>query len=94
METTLKLIAILSVVLSVVYINSKVATGEDMQLILVKLITIILGSLTVSVLITKIIMPNEVDKDNTMTIFALIERITLLIVGYIFGTKKSKLNNK
>ena len=91
METILKLIAILCVVLSVVYINSKVATGEDMQLILVKLITIILGSLTVSILITKIIMPEQLNKDNTMTIFALIERITLLIVGYIFGTK-NKVN--
>lgn len=94
METTLKLIAIICVGLSVVYINSKVATGEDMQLILVKLITIILGSLTVSVLITKIIMPNEVNKDNTVTIFALIERITLLIVGYTFRDKVNKLNNK
>lgn len=94
METSLKITAILCVIFAVVYINQKVTTGEDMQLILVKLITIILGTLTVSILVTKIIIPEAIDKDNSMTIFALIERITLLIVGYIFGDKASKLKNK
>jgi hypothetical protein len=83
-------ILIIAIVFIFIYINQKVAVGDNMQLILVKLITIILGTLTVSILLTKVVMPKEINSANNMAVFHLIKDITLLIVGYIFGDKVSK----
>jgi len=72
------------------YINTYVLKGEDMRLIFVKSVSFIICSISIGVLILKVVSPKEVNSENLKFLFGMIKDMGLIMVGTLFNKIEKK----